>query len=445
MGYMRSFGAITNRRLSRILMKRVSLLVSACLALSLLSNRGAAQWVQTNGPSGGSIRALAVIGTNLFAGTAGGVFLSTNNGSLWTAVNSGLDYPGYPTLDVSSLAVSGTNLFAGTHWGIYGVSFSPPSPAIWTPVNNGLTSPIVPTLAEYPDSAGGAKLFAGTTTGGVLLSTNSGGKWTSINHGLTTGFVYALAITPNGSGGANLFAGTKGGGIFLSSDDGANWTAVNTGLTNYYIPTLVADGQTLFAGALNGDVFRSTDNGAHWSKCGINGLTSGATVDSILFVGTTSGVFRSTDRGTSWIAVNEGITDTTSVYAIARLGSNLFAATDRNIVCVRPISEVTGSVDVSSNSRPTGFALDQNYPNPFNPSTTIAYTLASRSAVRLRVYNVLGQVVAELVNTEQSVGSHSVTWNARVASGVYLYRIEATSASNPSVHFEQSRKLVLLK
>ena len=49
-----------------------------------------AQWIQTNGPYGGSSRCFAVNGSNLFAGTGGGVFLSTNNGTSWTAVNSGL-------------------------------------------------------------------------------------------------------------------------------------------------------------------------------------------------------------------------------------------------------------------------------------------------------------------------------------------------------------------
>ena len=70
-----------------------------------------AQWVQTNGPYGGSVvRSFAVLGTNLFAGTFGGVFLSTDNGASWTAVNNGLP----PYTDVNSLAVLGTNLFAGT-------------------------------------------------------------------------------------------------------------------------------------------------------------------------------------------------------------------------------------------------------------------------------------------------------------------------------------------
>jgi hypothetical protein len=70
-----------------------------------------AQWVQTNGPYGGTAACLAVSGTNLFVGTQGsGVFLSTNNGTSWTPVNSGLT-----GTYVHVLAASGTNLFGAQH------------------------------------------------------------------------------------------------------------------------------------------------------------------------------------------------------------------------------------------------------------------------------------------------------------------------------------------
>ena len=426
-------------------MNKSRLLLFSCLLTALSWSTSLAQWIQTSGPSGGAIRALAVIGTNLFAGTSGGVFLSMDNGTTWTAVNSGLDYTGFPTLDVSSLAVSGTNLFAGTHWGIYGVSFSPVSPTIWTPVNNGLTSPIVPTLAVYPNGTGGANLFAGTTTGGVLLSTNSGGNWTTVSHGLTSDFIYSLAVCPNAGGGTNLFAGTKGGGVFRSADDGANWTSASSGLTNDNITTLAVEGVNLFAGALNGDVLCSTDTGASWTKCSLSGLLSGAVDDSNIFAGTTGGVFLSTNHGKNWTAMNTGFPDTTVVHALAIVGANLFAGTDQNIVWRRPLVEMTTSVQATPINRPTAFSLGQNYPNPFNPSTTIRYKLPVRSTVRLQILNLLGQVVAELTRGEQSPGEQSVVWNADAASGVYLYRIEATAVDDPSQNFVQVKKLVLLK
>jgi predicted lipoprotein with Yx(FWY)xxD motif len=94
---------------------------------------------------------------------------------------------------------------------------------------------------------------------------------------------------------------------------------------------------------------------------------------------------------------------------------------------------------------PNIFSLNQNYPNPFNPSTTIQYSLPARSTVRLVIYNTLGQVVKELINTEQQAGVQSVIWNANVASGLYFYRLEATSIDDPSKRFVETKKMLLLK
>jgi len=98
-----------------------------------------------------------VSGSNLFAGTwGGGVFLSTNNGTSWTAVNTGLT-----DRDVFALAVSGSNLFAGT-WGD-GVFLSTHNGTSWTAVNTGLTNRDVSALA-----VSGSNLFAGTDYGGAV-------------------------------------------------------------------------------------------------------------------------------------------------------------------------------------------------------------------------------------------------------------------------------------
>ncbi len=85
------------------------------------------------------------------------------------------------------------------------------------------------------------------------------------------------------------------------------------------------------------------------------------------------------------------------------------------------------------------FSLEQNYPNPFNPTTKISYTLAKRSNVELKVYNMLGQEVTTLVNGQQEVGSHTIDFNAsNLASGLYIYKIQADN-------FTQSKKMMLLK
>lgn len=93
---------------------------------------------------------------------------------------------------------------------------------------------------------------------------------------------------------------------------------------------------------------------------------------------------------------------------------------------------------------PTEYSLSQNYPNPFNPATTIKYSLPNAGLVQLKIYDVLGREIAELVNTEQNAGVYNVQWNgensagAKVSSGVYFYRIEAGD-------FVQVNKMILLK
>jgi hypothetical protein len=85
----------------------------------------------------------------------------------------------------------------------------------------------------------------------------------------------------------------------------------------------------------------------------------------------------------------------------------------------------SATVDVSDKEElPIGFSLSQNYPNPFNPTTTITYSLQREARVNLKVYNLLGQEMATLVNHKMSAGAHRVTWNAQgLPSGLYFYKI----------------------
>jgi hypothetical protein len=88
---------------------------------------------------------------------------------------------------------------------------------------------------------------------------------------------------------------------------------------------------------------------------------------------------------------------------------------------------------------PLTFALDQNYPNPFNPTTTVRYDLAKTTDVSLRVYNMQGQMVRELVSGLQNAGRYELQFNAdNLASGVYVYHLQAGD-------FSQTRKMVLMK
>jgi hypothetical protein len=85
------------------------------------------------------------------------------------------------------------------------------------------------------------------------------------------------------------------------------------------------------------------------------------------------------------------------------------------------------------------YDLSQNYPNPFNPSTTIKYQIPERSLVDLKVYDVLGNEIATLVNEEKSIGTHTVEFNAtNLPSGIYFYQLQTHK-------FTQTKKMILLK
>ena len=101
-------------------------------------------------------------------------------------------------------------------------------------------------------------------------------------------------------------------------------------------------------------------------------------------------------------------------------------------------------VDNRSETLPQGFALEQNFPNPFNPITTLKYDLPEDSFVDITIYDMLSNVVNNLINQNQRRGYKSVQWNATnnlgepVSAGMYIYMIQAGE-------FRQTKKMVLLK
>jgi hypothetical protein len=95
---------------------------------------------------------------------------------------------------------------------------------------------------------------------------------------------------------------------------------------------------------------------------------------------------------------------------------------------------------------PTQYELGQNYPNPFNPSTNVSFVISHLSFVELTVFDVLGRVVSTLVNEVKQPGEYTVTWDASgMPSGVYFYRLEASSVSDPNKTFTQVKKILLVK
>jgi hypothetical protein len=175
---------------------------------------------------------IAVSGTTLFAGTNGGVFLSTNNGTSWTAANAGLG-----DQEVSAFAINGPNLFAGTGGGVYRSTDSGTS---WTSLG---------TLLGYSVrclAVSGVILLKGTIGsrggGGISLSTNSGMSWTAA-WGNSPVLCFAVS-------GTNIFAGIYG--VCVSTNSGTSWAFASTGLTDTTVYALAVSATNLYAGTLGG-------------------------------------------------------------------------------------------------------------------------------------------------------------------------------------------------
>ncbi|MCZ7557020.1 MAG: hypothetical protein M5R41_11535 [Bacteroidia bacterium] len=277
-----------------------------------------AQWTQTNGPEGASVRAICASGSNFFAGTGGGVYYTTNNGASWV-------FKGLAHLDVNALAVSGSTIYAG---GAGAIHRSSDLGTTWTEVSTGLTNTNVRSLC-IKDSY----VFAGTAAG-VFRADHSGGSWTSVsNNALSGEMVFSLTVSGN-----FVVAGTWKGGIYRSNNYGGSWNKTNTGLTHLSVRALYrsSSGSYLYAGG-DGGVHRSTNNGKDWTFMNTGLVTGGNTMPIVYGLAGTGakvyaatwygGVYYSSDRAANWTAttLQQG-----SALSVAVVGSNVLAGTLRN-------------------------------------------------------------------------------------------------------------------
>jgi photosystem II stability/assembly factor-like uncharacterized protein len=419
-------------------------------------------------PANGIFNTIASNGTSLLAGNAEGIFISNDNGLSWLKSNSGLSFP-----DINSLAFIDNKIFAGTY--NQGLFLSSNKGAEWNYL--GLIKDNVCGSAVIDKN-----LFIGTSGKGILLSTDLGSTWGYSNNGLTNAGDLHVFIFD----GTNFYAGSNSG-VFLSNDKGYNWAAINNGLRDLLVSSLAINGSILFAGTSGyGSVYRTTNQGVSWSSIVIpnsgGGVSSLAMVGNNLFAGIGSGgMFKSTDNGATWDSVNMGLANlyVTSLLAIngnlfasvwnngiilstdsgtnwkqvasgipslgyistlATNGIDLFAGGYSNAIWFRPLSEmITSVINSPQKVIPDRFSFEQNYPNPFNPSTVIKYSIPKASLVSMKVYDILGNDIATLVNENKPAGTYELTWNAsNLPSGIYFYRIQAGS-------FIDTKKMILLK
>lgn len=267
-GYTVQGGFYYLHRLEELLAKRNTSLVFDSAAL-YAGFDGSGIWKSTdNGatwnaaatqPANQRIRGLVIHPTNrsvLFAATyGGGMFKSTTSGDVWTAcANTGLG-----SLNATTLAMDPTgNLYAGTEGGIFASSDC----SSWSAVNGGLTVDAAkPVVAIAIDPATPANLFAGLDGGGIFKSLNSGATWASTTGLPVNARVKALAMKDS----SNLFAAVYGGGIYKSTTGGDSWAACATQPANLNLLSLLIDvSGKLYAGSEAG-AFVSTDGCGSWT------------------------------------------------------------------------------------------------------------------------------------------------------------------------------------
>jgi hypothetical protein len=352
-----------------------------------------------------------------FAGVGSNIYRSTDGGLFW-------EYLRY--FDSRALAISDNDY-------VYvGVDDSPPfylarstdSGITWENKTGSITKVI------YALESSGTNIYAGGVSGHFYISSNYGNTW-NFKPLFTQNTINAIFVNDSGY----IFTGTWGDGAFVSKDNGLTWQKIFN-LENYCIASIQASDNGYLFIALGGyqssqiKIFRSSDNGTTWSNTD-NGLPTNAWLskffkasDNSLYITTWNGygIYKSTDFGDNWSHVGP-ITD----------------ITEKNILL------------------PAEFSLSQNYPNPFNPSTKIKFTIPSNvkgemSYVSLKVYDVLGNEIATLVNDELSAGEYEVEFGGHsdegqnLPSGVYFYqlRIEGPETSSGQGMI-QTKKMILMK
>jgi hypothetical protein len=279
----------------------------------------------------------------------------------------------------------------------------------------------------------------------IIKSTDGGKNWLITD---STDYLNFLSLSPYYDN--YIFALDSKGYIEKSSDGGKTFFAVDTSLSSLEpnIPVFYYDRDSLHFYRISyfsddekimsyGSISKSQGEINSWSKIYSSENNLYMSVDysnsGIIYLADGKNILLSTNYGNTF-ALYKSL-DSTVVGIYKKQGSDkLYAATKYDIYEITPssiksIKHLLTSVSDKNNKILLNFSLNQNYPNPFNPSTTITYEIPKAGSVQLKIYNILGQEISTLVNEIQTVGKHSVLFNAQqtikqFSSGIYFYRLK---------------------
>ncbi|MGE5457983.1 MAG: choice-of-anchor Q domain-containing protein, partial [Methanococcaceae archaeon] len=247
---------------------------------------------------------------------------------------------------------------------------------------------------------------------------------------------YAYTGTLAGSAGKRTFTGSKGAQVIYMADNtgSAKYTfSIPTSGTWYiwgrfYYNFATPSGANSFNVRLDAGANNTFGNSEIYNKWNWDG-----TAGSKLSLGTVA-------AGTHTITVSNRESSTNIMLDMIVLSNDPnYVPSDANFGLGKGDNTEDGQSAQSNEMTPDKFELGQNFPNPFNPSTVIKYSIPMSTEVSIKIYDILGQEVATLVNGMQMAGTHTINFNgANLASGTYIYSIRTND-------FFESKKMLLLK
>jgi len=314
-------------------------------------------------------------GDTMLAAVSNKITMSIDNGTSWRTTDSV-----FTDKAILTLFSNRDVLYAGTYYG-----------GLFTSRDNGVTWKVSDTTIlqarSYVSSFSSKdSVVYVSTLSGVYYSTDDGQSWVWMVDGLTAFTPSRLIVSDT-----NLILATNYG-MFISPVSQKKWTKIDSGLTSGgYSETnfncLALSGDKVYAGGDLSDLFVSADNGTSWHFLAIllGGITSMAVSDTSLFVLGGHGIFLFDNHDHTFTNLNRNISST--ILAIFHHGEYLFASTNEGLW--RSSTSSLTSIHSSEHSA-LEFRLYQNFPNPFNPSTTISFSIPTKSFVTLKVFDLLG-------------------------------------------------------
>ncbi len=281
------------------------------------------------------VKCLTSLGNDIYCGNRTGISRSVNNGSYWTAVNTGLN-----TLNVYSMVVDSPALYVVTD--IAGVFRSDDFAATWLPIDSGfpqnsafLQNSFTGTLAAHNN-----KVLT-VASAAIYLSSNSGASWSEVFSPIVNMQFNALAIKGN-----VLFAGTNDSGVYVSHDLGATWARMNYGLPGSNITLFTVSDTVIYAVVYDAGVFRSFDDGVTWNifNVGLGSLDCSQLSGTLTDVYAVAGgkIYKSNNSAPSWTYLYGPIptpnygNGTQDLSWIGAENNNVFAAPFYNCGCPDP-------------------------------------------------------------------------------------------------------------